>query len=70
MFQNEMNSANRSPVNRLGQDLARKLDGKHALANMVLARTLREDQQSILRQTYFGALKSVWSMVCELIDNV
>jgi len=63
IFQNEMNVANPDLVDQLGQQLASQFNGGQALANVELIETLPRDQQVLVRQAYFRALRTVWIMV-------
>lgn len=62
IFQNEMNAENARLVDELG-GLASQFNGDQALANIELIGTLPRDQQVLVRQAYFGALRTVWIMV-------
>jgi Fungal trichothecene efflux pump (TRI12) len=63
IFQNEMSVANPDLVDQLGQQLASQFNGDQALANVELIGTLPRDQQVLVRQAYFRALRTVWIMV-------
>lgn len=63
IFQNEMNKANPNLVDRLGRNLASQFNGDQASANVELIGTLPADQQVLVRQAYFEALRTVWIMV-------
>ena len=63
IIQNEMNKVNPDLVDQLGQRLASQFNGGQASANVELLGTLPGDQQVIVRQAYFGALRTVWVMV-------
>lgn len=63
IFQNEMNAASPHLVDQLGQQLAGQFNGDKASATVEPIGDLPEDQQDLVRRTYYGALKSVWIMV-------
>lgn len=63
VFQNEMNEANANLVDRLGRHLASQFNGDQASANLELIKDLPADQQHLVRQNYFKALRTVWIMV-------
>jgi len=62
IFQNEMNAVNPRLVEKLGL-LASQFNGDKALANVELIGTLPQDQQIVVKQAYFDALRAVWIMV-------
>ena len=66
IFQNEMNAANSRLVEQLGEQLASQFKGDKASAMVEAIGKLPEDQQEIVRRTYYGALKAVWIMVSSL----
>lgn len=63
IFQNQMNAANAGLVDQIGWQLAGNFTGGYASANVELIGSLPAEQQAVVRQVYFGALKSVWVMV-------
>lgn len=63
IFQNKMNSANGALVDKIGPQLASNFTGGQATSNVELIQRLPMDEQSVVRETYFGALRSVWIMV-------
>ena len=58
-----MNVVNPGLVTQLGQQLASRFNGDQASANIEFIGTLSKDQQDVIRQAYFGALRTVWIMV-------
>lgn len=63
IFQNRMNAANHGLSDRIGPQLAGNFTGGHATANIEFITFLPHDEQVIVRETYFGALRSLWIMV-------
>lgn len=63
IFQNGMNAAHAGLVEKIGQEMARNFTGGQATANVELIQLLPGDEQVVVRETYFGALRSVWIMV-------
>ena len=68
IFQNEMDKANPSLVDELGQKLASQFNGSQVTASVGLIATLPQPQQTIVRQACFGSLRLVWVMVCEQLS--
>jgi hypothetical protein len=62
-FQNQMNEEHPTLLDQLGQQLASQFNGGQASANVGLIETLPGDQQVIVRQAYFRALRTTWIMV-------
>ncbi|KAK9792879.1 putative MFS transporter [Seiridium cardinale] len=62
MFQNQMNAENADLANTIGQKVAEQFDGGNATGNVELISSLAADQQVMVRQAYFRALRSVWIM--------
>ncbi|KAM7221973.1 major facilitator superfamily domain containing protein [Rhypophila decipiens] len=62
IFQNQMNAANGVLVDKIGPQLASNFTGGHATANVEFIHLLPTDEQTVVRETYFGALRSVWIM--------
>lgn len=62
IFQNVMRSENSGLVDQLGPNLAVQFDGDNASANIESIGTLPSDQQIVVRQAYFHALRTVWIM--------
>ncbi|KAL4870718.1 major facilitator superfamily domain-containing protein [Aspergillus spectabilis] len=54
VFQNQMNAKNAGLVKHVGVEIARGFNGELAASNL--------EEQAIVRETYFGALRSVWVM--------
>ena len=63
IFQNEMNAANSRLIDQLGPQLASQFNGSQASVNIGLIETLPGNQQVIVREAYFEALRTVWIMV-------
>lgn len=63
IFQNRMNAANDGLVDQLGPQIAGNFTGSQALASFGLIETLPSEQQTAVRQVYFGSLRAVWIMV-------
>lgn len=66
IFQNVMRSENSGLVDQLGPNLAVQFDGDNASANIESIGTLPSDQQIVVRQAYFHALRTVWIMVSRI----
>ncbi|KAK3989377.1 major facilitator superfamily domain-containing protein [Cladorrhinum sp. PSN332] len=62
IFQNEMNGKQPGLVEELGAELAGSFNGEQATASLDLIHSLSEEQQNIVRRTYFESLRSVWIM--------
>nr|QSQ85907.1 transporter [Preussia typharum] len=62
IFQNRMTAASRGLVDQLGEELASHFNGDEAAANVELIGTLPVSQQRIVKDAYFGSLRSVWIM--------
>ncbi|KAF2183578.1 MFS general substrate transporter [Zopfia rhizophila CBS 207.26] len=62
IFQNRMNAASGGLADPLGEEIASNFNGDHASAIVKLIRSLPADQQQVVRQAYFGALRAVWIM--------
>ncbi|KAI4602244.1 hypothetical protein KJ359_009483 [Pestalotiopsis sp. 9143b] len=62
IFQNVMRSENSALVDQLGPNLAAQFDGDNASANIESIGALPSDQQIVVRQAYFHALRTVWIM--------
>jgi EmrB/QacA subfamily drug resistance transporter len=63
IFQNKMNGSLSSLSEQLGHDTASKFGGDQAAASLEFINSLPESQQSIVRETYYTALRAVWIMV-------
>ena len=63
VFQNKMNVANAQLIGELGPQLAAQFNGSQASASIELLGALPTNQQMLVRQVYFGALRTVWIMV-------
>ena len=63
VFQNEMDRANPSLVDDVGQELASRFNGSQVTTNIGLIATLPQPQQLVIRKAYFGSLRPVWVMV-------
>ncbi|KAI2613388.1 MFS general substrate transporter [Hypoxylon sp. NC1633] len=62
VFRNEMAGQNVKLVKELGSQLASKFSGQSATINVNDIGTLPDAQQLIVRQAYFGSLRTVWIM--------
>ncbi|KAI1082403.1 major facilitator superfamily-domain-containing protein [Whalleya microplaca] len=62
IFQNEMTAHNPNLVQQLGPEVARNFTGGQASATINHINDLPNDQQNIVRQTYFHSLRAVWIM--------
>jgi hypothetical protein len=62
IFQNKMNGSLSSLSEQLGHDTASKFGGDQAAASLEFINSLPESQQSIVRETYYTALRAVWIM--------
>ncbi|KAJ0301266.1 hypothetical protein Brms1b_012531 [Colletotrichum noveboracense] len=62
IFQNQMKAGNSALVDQIGHDLASRFDGDNASAHVEEIGLLSTDQQVLVRQAYFGALRTVWIM--------
>jgi hypothetical protein len=62
VFQNEMQKKTPSLIASLGPDLAGRISGSSAGANVMLIEQLPPAQRAIARSAYFGSLRTMWIM--------
>lgn len=62
IFQNDMTAANPGLVKELGAHVAQNFNGDQALAKVDVIRILPQEQQLVVRQTFFHSLRAVWIM--------
>ncbi|OJJ34614.1 hypothetical protein ASPWEDRAFT_112861 [Aspergillus wentii DTO 134E9] len=62
VFQNRMNAENPGLVDTLGNDVAKQFNGADASVNVEQIHTLPRAQQEIVKEVYFRALRTTWTM--------
>jgi Na+/melibiose symporter-like transporter len=65
IFQNQMTAAGPRLATQIGENNASLFSGTKASSNFELISTLPVDQQVVVREAYFDAMKKVWIMVCK-----